>query len=186
MALYQYYNADILEIPMKASESVEAYVDDAILIATAKTFDEAHDILVDMMVRKGGMVEWSKQHNSSIEYSKLALIDFAHHGVKKPHHPLILPDVTIVTMQSIKYLGIVLDQNLNWAPQLAQVRGKGSRWTAQIKQLTRPSWGLSLMGAKKLYISVALHKYYMGWTSGARHSTAETPKAAERAQDQEH
>ena len=35
MALYQYYNADILEIPSRPQEVVEAYVDDAILTATA-------------------------------------------------------------------------------------------------------------------------------------------------------
>jgi hypothetical protein len=43
MALYQYYNADILEIPNRLQESAEAHVDDAILTATAKTFEEAHE-----------------------------------------------------------------------------------------------------------------------------------------------
>src|ERR1700761_6998671 len=111
MALYQYYNANILDIPRERSESMEAYVDDAILTATAKTFTEAHQILADMMQREGGMVEWSKSHNSSIEYSKLALMDFAHHGVKKHRPPLILPDFTIEPTQNAKYLGIILDQN---------------------------------------------------------------------------
>src|ERR1700761_994296 len=91
MALYQYYNADILDIPSNPSESAEAYVDDAILIATAKTFKEAHESLSDMMRRQNGMVDWCKSHNSSIEYSKLALIDFSHHGVKKQRTPLVLP-----------------------------------------------------------------------------------------------
>ena len=80
MALYQYYNTDILKIPCRPQESAEVYVDDAILTATAKTFEEAHELLAEMMTRKGGMIEWSKSHNSSIEYSKLALIDFAHPG----------------------------------------------------------------------------------------------------------
>lgn len=156
MALYQYYNADILDIPREKFESAEAYVDDAILTATAKTFDEAHRILADMMQREGGMIEWSKSHNSSIEYSKLALIDFAHHRVKKPRTPLALPDIAIEPTRNTKYLGIILEQNLNWAPQLAQVLGKGSKWTAQIKRLTRPTWGLTPRGAKKLYTGVAL------------------------------
>ena len=139
MALYQYYNADILEIPSAPQESAKAYVDDAILIATAKTFEEAHVKLAEMMTRPGGMIEWSRRHNSSIEYSKLALIDFAHPGVKKPRTPLDLPEITIEPTQSAKYLGIVLDQNLNWGPQLAYVRGKGSKWAMQIKRLTRPT-----------------------------------------------
>jgi hypothetical protein len=156
MALYQYYNTDILDIPRVPCESAEAYVDDAILIATAKTFSDTHTTLVDMMSRQSGMVEWSKSHNSPLEYSKLALIDFSHQGVKKPRPPLVLQDVTINPTKSAEYLGIILDQNLNWGPQLAQVNGKGSKWMAQIKCLTRPSWGLTPKGAHKLYVSVAL------------------------------
>jgi ribonuclease HI len=162
MALYQYYNADILEIPKESHESAEAYVDDAILIATAKTFHEAHKSLEEMMTRRGGMIEWSEAHNSSIEYSKLALMDFAHHGVKKERPPLILLDITIEPTQNAKYLGIILDQNLNWAPQLAYVRGKGTTWTSQIKRLTSPSWGLTPKGAKKLFTSVVLPRILYG------------------------
>jgi hypothetical protein len=65
-------------------------MDDTILTATAKTFKETHNILLEMMTRTGGMIEWSKSHNSSIEYSKLVLIDFSHHGVKKTRLPLTL------------------------------------------------------------------------------------------------
>lgn len=156
MALYQFYNADILEIPNSPRESVEAYVDDAILTASAKTFKEAHEILENMMLRDGGMISWSKSHNSSIEYSKLALIDFSHHGVRKNRPPLVLPSVTVQPSNSTKYLGIMLDQHLNWAPQLAQVCSKGSKWASQIKCLPWPSWGLTPKGARKLYMSIAL------------------------------
>src|ERR1700677_520878 len=109
-----------------------------------------------MMTRTGGMIDWSKQHNSSIEYSKLALIDFTHPGVKKHRSPLQLPEIAVEPMQSAKYLGIVLDQNLKWGPQLAHVCGKGSKWAMQIKRLTRPTWGLTPKGARKLYVSVVL------------------------------
>ena len=162
MALYQYYNADILEIPQESYESAEAYVDDAILIATAKTFQEAHQILSDMMTRQNGMIEWSRSHNSPIEYSKLALIDFAHHGVKKPRPPLVIQETTIEPAQNTKYLGIILDQHLNWSPQLAYVRGKGTKWSSQICRLTKPSWGLTPKGARKLYISVAIPRILYG------------------------
>ena len=59
-------------------------------------------------------------------------------------------------MQSAKYLGIVLDQSLKWTQQLVYVCGKGSKWVAQIKRLTRPTWGLTPNGARKLFISIAL------------------------------
>jgi hypothetical protein len=156
MALYQYYNTDILDLPNGPQESAEAYVDNAILTATAKTFKEAHSTLAEMMTRTGGMIEWSKSHNSSIEYSKLVLIDFSHHRVKKPRPPLTLPSITVEPSPNTKYLSIMLDQHLNWAPQLTQIRGKGTKWTSQICSLARPTWGLTPKGARKLYMSMAL------------------------------
>jgi hypothetical protein len=78
MALYQFYNADIINTPKSPSEAAEAFVDDALLITTAKTFAKVHGKLHDMMTRSGGIIEWSTTHNSPLEYSKLALIDFAH------------------------------------------------------------------------------------------------------------
>ena len=150
MALYQFYNADILEIPNKPQETAEAYIDDAILTALAKTFEEAHELLADMMTRDRGMINWSKSHNLSIKYSKLALIDFAHHGVKKARPLLVLPSVMLKPSANAKYLSIILDQHLNWGPQLAQVRGKGSKWVSQIRHLARPTWGLTPKGARKL------------------------------------
>ncbi|KAI0064808.1 hypothetical protein BV25DRAFT_1790987, partial [Artomyces pyxidatus] len=51
MALYLYYNADLLTIPRGRRESAIAYVDDGLFIATGPTFDDTHGTLTDMMVR---------------------------------------------------------------------------------------------------------------------------------------
>jgi hypothetical protein len=46
MVLYQYYNADLLDILNLPSEFAVAYVDDAILVATMKTFKDMHETLI--------------------------------------------------------------------------------------------------------------------------------------------
>lgn len=53
MALYQYYNTDLLDIPAGVNEAAVAYVDNAILITIASDFQQTHDILTDMMTRPG-------------------------------------------------------------------------------------------------------------------------------------
>jgi hypothetical protein len=79
MALYQFYNADLVEIPSEdEGKYTGAYIDDAIITASAKTFMEAHEMLRDMMMREGRAINWAKQHNSLFEFNKLTLIDFAH------------------------------------------------------------------------------------------------------------
>ena len=92
----------------------------------------------------------------------MALIDFTHHAVKRTRPSLALPGITLDPAPNAKYLGIILDQHLNWGPQLAQVRGKGSKWAAQIRRLARPSWGLTPKAAKKLYVSIALPRILYG------------------------
>jgi ribonuclease HI len=162
MALYQFYNADLLDIPAGKDESAIAYVDDVILTATASTFQQAHEILTSMMTRQGGAIDWTKTHNSQFEYSKLALIDFAHYSKKVTRSPLTLPSITIDPSESAKYLGVTLDQGLNWKEQRAYVIGKGAKWTTQISRVTRPSWGLTPGAARQIYQGVALPRILYG------------------------
>ena len=114
MVMYQFYNADLLDIPGEKSKSAIAYVDDTLLVATAEHFKEAHIKLANMMTREGGVMDWSKTHNSPLEYSKLVLIDFTHRNSSKKRAPLQLPHRQLEPSASTKYLGIILDQNLNW------------------------------------------------------------------------
>lgn len=158
MALYQYYNADLIDIPTGANEAAAAYVDDAILIATASDFQQTHNILADMMTRPGGAVDWSNNHNSRFEFSKLALIDFAHRNSKKQRSPLVLPNSTIKPSTSAKYLGVFVDQHLQWNTHIAHVIRKGASWSSQIRRAVAPSWGLTPKYARKMYSSVAIPK----------------------------
>ena len=156
MVMYQFYNADLLDIPRDKSEGAIAYVDDTLLIATAECFEEAHDKLTDMMGRAGGVTDWSKTHNSPLEYSKLALIDFTHRNSTKKRIPLQLPYRQLEPSPSTKYLGIILDQNLNWKAQRAHAVEKGTKWASQIRRIARPAWGITPKYARRLYISIAL------------------------------
>ncbi len=156
MVLYQYYNADLLNIPRGKYKDALAYVDDTIMVATAETFTEAHMMLADMMGQEGGVLDWSRAHNSPLEYTKLALIDFAHRSSSKARTALQLPQRQIEPSTSTKYLGIVVDQSLGWKAQQAYTVAKGTKWAAQIRRLARPSWGITPRYAKRLYISVVL------------------------------
>jgi ribonuclease HI len=156
MVMYQYYNADLLEIPKHNGEEAMAYVDDTLMLATAKTFTETHEMLADMMTRAGGVADWSTAHNSPLEYTKLALIDFAHRCKPVTRPPLRLPQGEVKPVENTKYLGVIFDQHLNWKAQHANAIGKGTKWISQIKRLTRTTWGITPSYAKRLYTSVAI------------------------------
>ena len=156
MVLYQYYNADLLDIPNNKDEDAMAYVDDSLMLAIAKSFEEAHEKLADMMGREGGVTEWSTTHNSPLEYSKLALMDFAHSQSQKRRPALQLPQREVKPVTSTKYLGVFFDQNLNWKAQQAHAIKKGTQWAAQIRRIAKQTWGITPKYARRLYISVAL------------------------------
>src|SRR5258707_2379220 len=107
MGLYQYYNADLLDIPDKANQLAITYVNDALLYTAASTFKETHEILKRMMMKENGVIEWSKDHNSPLEYSKLALIDFAHQNHHTQQPDLGLPHGIVKPERRTKYLGII-------------------------------------------------------------------------------
>ena len=108
------------------------------------------------------LYDWSKTHNSPLEHSKLALIDFAHHSNKTPRPNLTLPSTMLPPTVSTKYLSVIIDQHLNWKAQRAHAIEKGSKWAAQIKRIARPSWGITPKYARRLYISVTLPRILYG------------------------
>jgi len=156
MVLYQFYNADLLDIPSGKSEDTLAYIDDTIMVAMAESFTEAHEILANMMSREGGVSDWSKTHNSPLEYTKLALIDFAHRSSSKARTTLQLPQRTIEPSSSTKYLGVLVNQALGWKVHQAYAVKKGTKWAALIRRIARPTWGITPKYVRRLYISVAL------------------------------
>jgi len=158
MVLYQYYNADLLDIPDCKGESTVAYVDDAFMLASGKNFQLAHRKLRILMEKQRGVTNWSTTHSSPLEYSKLTLINFASRHKKTDNPLLVLTHRTIEPTDSTKYLGVIVDRHLNWKAQQSYTVEKGTKWAAQIWRLARPSWGLTPKHAKRLFISVALPK----------------------------
>jgi hypothetical protein len=80
---------------------------------------------------------------------------------------------------STRYLGVIFNQNLKWNEQLANVIEKGSKWAAQIRRATCPSWGIMPKYARKLYICVAFPKVMYAiniWCIPA-HGPVDRPKA---------
>jgi len=90
------------------------------MVTIAETFPAAYNKLASIMCREGGVSDWSKIHNSLLEYLKLALIDFAHRSSGRERATLQLPQIQIEPTSSMKYLGIMVDQMLKWKAQQAQ------------------------------------------------------------------
>ena len=75
-----------------------------------------------MMTCDGGGLDWSRNHNSKFEMSKLTLVGFSRRRVQDPACPgkmiaelrpsLSLGDTVIQSPVSHKFIGVVFDQEL--------------------------------------------------------------------------
>lgn len=167
MILYLFYNADLLDLARGKEEAV-AFVDDAALITEAETFEKAHDMLADMLNRKGGGKEWSKDHNSNFELSKTVIMDCSPKRVPDPSRPgktmpkprpdFILDGRRIKPVTTFKFLGVMFDQELRWEEQAKYALAKATTWTLLFRRLAKSSTGMNQKLMKKLFTSVAIPK----------------------------
>ena len=138
MILYIIYDSDLVDIAKKSKgELTLAFVDDTVLIAVAKAFQETHSILHNMLERSGGAYEWSAKHNSKFETSKFGLIDFTMNRSKE-RPPMNIRGSIINPSSSHKFLGVLVDQELRWKEHSAYALAKG---TGYVALLTSGNWG---------------------------------------------
>ena len=162
MLLYAIYNAPLIRVATNnnTNKRIVGFVDDTTLLASGKDFEEAHNVLRDMMERRNGVFEWSRTYNSPLEMNKLALVNFTHSSEKAAKaNTLILtqPDSggqlvhRIQASPHAKFLGVLLDSKLTWKAQHEKVREKAIKWTTAFKRFTRAAAGIRMNEARKLY-----------------------------------
>ena len=163
MICYLIYNSDLVEVAKgrignRREEIALAFVDDTAFVAVAKSFEETHEILKDMLNRQGGGFEWSQTHNSRFEPNKFALIDFTRSKTKE-RRPIDLRNATIQPSHHHRFLGVILDQELTWKEHAAYAVGKGTEYVLQLRRLSRTSTGIPMKLMRQLYQSVAIPKF---------------------------
>jgi hypothetical protein len=128
MILYIFYNTDFLNIPANANEYALGFVDDSALIAEGPNEHEITRTLSDMMERPTGGLNWCNTHNSKLSLPKTTYLlatqkcipGSTAEGLKtipRPRHDIKIGSTIIPASEFAKYLGIYLDQELQWKEQ---------------------------------------------------------------------
>ena len=74
MSLYIFYNSDLLELLWLFT--CMGYVDDVMLMSIGNDFYETTKELKEAMEARDGGLQWSKEHNSRFEISKLVVMHY--------------------------------------------------------------------------------------------------------------
>ena len=164
---YLIYNADLLKIPdHKAGEHILLFVDDAAVVVTGKDFTETHEKIRSIMNRTNGILDWARLHNCEFGVEKFNLLDFTRKLVPNPVNPrkkiptprraLILGNQRIPSRETARFLGIIVDNKLNWKGQCAAALAKGQDWVIHFSRIARASKGAHAKYLRQLYLSIAV------------------------------
>ena len=121
----------INDLPYASSLVTKLYADDTCLIFSAKTVDELQ-IVINSEVNK--IQNWMSSNKLSINYSKTKYMLINRRNDYTPFS-LYINDHKIEQVHSIKYLGIHIDDKLNWKQHIKYVEGKISSACGAIYRL---------------------------------------------------
>ncbi|KAF8801394.1 hypothetical protein BYT27DRAFT_7114831, partial [Phlegmacium glaucopus] len=151
---YNYYSADQMKaIREGGKEMASTYADDGVCAARASTLREAGEMITEMFNRREGPKEWGRTHHSMYEYHKMAGIAATRRRIQDPmdaskrvkQGPLTVrldDQHTIITKSSYKFLGVIIDSELRFKEQVAQAIGHGTKWTNQVRRLSKNARGI--------------------------------------------
>ncbi|KAG2740533.1 hypothetical protein P692DRAFT_20663606, partial [Suillus brevipes Sb2] len=144
------------------------FIDDVALIAKGKSYEEANTKLTRMMEKRGGALQWSEEHHAEFELDKTALVCLSrkrvqsvtdpHKTIPAPKPAIVIRNHTIQPSSSHKFLGVIIDENLNFKEHAAHALAKGTKYTLACNRMIRPTKGIKSRLMKRLYEGVVIPK----------------------------
>ena len=116
----------------------QAYADDVAICITAKDIHTASELMRNALSK---VEKWCNKVNLSVNPQKAELMLFT----KKRKYQFVEPklfDTRLPLKDTVKYLGVVIDQKLNWRPHITSKIEKCSKLIWQCKRVVGTRWGL--------------------------------------------
>lgn len=105
--------------------------------------------------------DYCKQYNLKISYGKCNFINF--YNTFKNRQPILrLNGEPVKPIKHLKYLGLILDQNINWCEHINYLRNKSIKMHANLIRLAPRTWGIDSKMIKFWYKTVAEKTFTYG------------------------
>jgi ribonuclease HI len=171
---FLFYHAGLSRVTEESEgERSVAFVDDLTYTVIGDSMTEVNQKLTDIMVRRGGALEWGRTHDSTFELDKSAHMIWTKRRERVPQEigamrgrktrPVTRPrleiaGLTIPTVSVQRLLGVLLEQELSPGPQAAKAVATGTKWMQAVRRLANVSKGIPPKYMRRFYITVALPK----------------------------
>jgi hypothetical protein len=113
-----------------------------------------------------GVFKWARDHNCEFRVKKFQLLDISKkiipHALNPrkciplPRRILTLNNVHIPSKETAKFLGVIVNNKMNWKGQSAMALMKGQDWIIQFSRIARASHGITARYVQQLYLSIAI------------------------------
>ena len=121
----------INDLPLASCLHTKLFADDTCLIFSATTLDELQ-IIINQEIKKIDL--WMSSNKLSLNYKKTKYM-LIHRKNDRSHLNLYINNKKIEQTRSIKYLGVKIDENLNWREHIKYVETKISQACGAIYKL---------------------------------------------------
>ena len=118
------------------------------------------------MQRHDRVFDWANKHNCKFGINKFQLLDLSRKSVPNPLNPrlrnpimchaLVLGNHRIPSKESAKFLGVMVDNKLNWKDQVAAALAKGHMWLMQFGRIARTTHSLRAKCIRHLYLAITI------------------------------
>ena len=149
--------------------STLGYIDDVSLLAIGAT--PQHNTQALKIAHKKAE-DWARKHGSVFATSKYTLVHFTRRRRINKAHPLRLPDITITPAQSCRYLGLQVDNGLNWRDHIQHIQQKASKSLAALSALASSTWGANVATLRLVYRAMIVPRILYAcsaWFTARRH-----------------
>ncbi|KAF5366713.1 hypothetical protein D9758_006448 [Tetrapyrgos nigripes] len=165
MILFLFYNADFfdLTVALRNKGLSVRFVDNKNIVVDIGTITQNIQTIKTFMEQGGGF-KWADTHNCKFALDKLIMVHFPRprqSPAPKPP-PLSLRNVIVKEADTVRVLGVLMDNCLKWKAQEASAFAKATAITLALWRLMRPSQGISMKMIRQLYVTVVIPKMTYG------------------------
>ncbi|KAJ5765559.1 reverse transcriptase [Penicillium odoratum] len=182
--LYLFYNSDLIDDIHAAAPGrvlVTGYIDDICILVWGVSPTRNCQFLSEL---HAVAETWAKRHASKFSPSKYGLIHFwkrgagalPPYGVHPQQTPALTGSVTIQGVEikpvaSLRYLGVILNENLTARDHLLRCRKRAAVLTAALRSIAGMTWGVTTLHLRRMWTAVLFPQISFGcstwYTKGA-------------------
>ena len=152
--LFMYYNADLLE-DEDTNDLALGFIDD-IAYGTAGISGTAN---VRRLKRRLQHAEqWRATHGAQFEVSKYVLVHYTRNYRKETKAGLNISGIWVSPSRSAKYLGVILDQQLNFKEHLQYAIKKGTAAATALGSIGKATWGAPHQHIRQLFRATVMSR----------------------------